>query len=895
MNKKYSVGLLAFGALALAACSESEDIAQANLSNDKITFSASIKNGWDASSATSSQRATSRVVEQANENGPLHVQSNFSKPLYLHPVEQEGIHIWNENDEPVTRTGERLEDVERESVVVTRGAKQTSLEGYGSFGVTALYKNGSSYASLFDDETATPSTGSYWNLADAANKTWPLDEKVSFYAYAPHSSTSTGMLASTQDASNVLTTIHYKADPSKIAALPDLIVATNTGTHSKTAANRPVALQFSHALTAVTFSMSRDLADVIGTGVKLEKIRLSGIPVEGDCQLIANDGDKHTSASSSWTGIKGSETFEFDMSSKNITTGTADIALTSDAQTLMMIPQTLPSSAKVDFIFKYNGNSQTLSVSLAGQKWAAGSSVNYKLSASAINTLSSTDVTYPTTWTASSYPKTAFANGEAMGLYVLDNNNKVVESNVKLTYNSTSKTWATSKKFLKLAKYKYFVYYPYSTTAPTITASATTAEAFFADKISKWSPVATQNTQTLIQNQDLQVAKGVVASDASTLKFGMAHCMGLAVLNLAAKDIVKTRKFKNNNYTYYYPGLSGRATTAPTTSDYTDSSDKQNVLASNNFTGNVPYKTATANRYIQIIKPSTATAFKANDQSGKPRSAWGTLTACSVTASKNAVASKTVYTDAPFYYLARVYTYTGSVESFTVPVKGSYKMECWGAQGGSMTYNKVKATGGLGGYAFGKANITANQKIFIVVGGKGGDTTDNTQTGKGGFNGGGTAVGDNYTAWGGGGGATHIAFISGLLSSLSEQKNNILFVAGGGGGAGYFYGSTERLPHNGGSGGGENGGNGDSQANDGGGGATQSSGFAFGQGQDGKINGHGSGGGGGFYGGYSGYTTGSGAGGGSGHIGSSIITGTGKMQSGIREGNGQSDITQVGF
>ena len=47
----------------------------------------------------------------------------------------------------------------------------------------------------------------------------------------------------------------------------------------------------------------------------------------------------------------------------------------------------------------------------------------------------------------------------------------------------------------------------------------------------------------------------------------------------------------------------------------------------------------------------------------------------------------------------------------------------------------------------------------------------------GGYNGGGQA---NYGA-GTGGGATHIAKVSGLLSTLSSQTGNILIVAGGGG------------------------------------------------------------------------------------------------------------------
>ena len=717
-KNQYAGCLLAIGSFALLACSESEGISSnANLSTDKITFDANIQKEWDASSAIAEQRAISTAISQASQSAPLSVKADFSKLLYLHPVVQEGIHVWNEKNQPVTRGGILLDDVEQERVVASRGSKKSALSDYSSFGVTAIYPSSSSdYTVLLDNQQATTGANSKWFVADNSNAKWPMNnELVSFHAYAPHSTKSYPMLSSTADNTNVLTTIHYDASKTDITNQPDLIVATQTGSRSNASANKDVALQFSHALTAVTFAMSSDLADVIGTGANLEKVRLVGIPNQGDCQLMAKDG-KHTAASQSWTNINGSETFEFDLSKQNVTAG-KDLALTSGNQTLMMIPQTLPSGAKAEFIFKINGNSQTLSVDLANTKWVAGSSVIYKLSAKAINTLSSTEITYPKTWASYSYPKTAFDANEAIGLYVVDNNNKVVASNVKVT-KAANGTWNMSSKVLKLAKYHYFAYYPYSTTAPTVDATASDATAFFADKVSKWRVKADQSASSAadLKAQDLQVAKGVVGSDASTLTFAMSHQMGLAVLNLEAKNIVKTRKFNNNNYTYYYPNLSGRATSI-SKSDYTDSSDKQKVMASNNFSGsNKPYKTSTANRYIQVVKPGTAYSYSAADQANSPRSAWGSAAlgkACSIKVPSAAgVQSKSITTDADFYYLARVYTYTGRVESFTAPVNGKYKMECWGAQGGGNT----SYPGGKGSYTRGTLGITTGNVFYVVVG-----------------------------------------------------------------------------------------------------------------------------------------------------------------------------------
>ena len=244
--------------------------------------------------------------------------------------------------------------------------------------------------------------------------------------------------------------------------------------------------------------------------------------------------------------------------------------------------------------------------------------------------------------------------------------------------------------------------------------------------------------------------------------------------------------------------------------------------------------------------------------------------------------------------------YTGRVESFTAPVSGQYKMECWGAQGG-YGHDKLTGHGGKGGYVVGIIEISKGEYLYTAVGGKGDDMDSYQQLAKGGFNGGGKAMGNINTAWGGGGGATSIATSPGTVAFLANNKKQILIVAGGGGGGGHCYaeGSNYYSPHAGGNGGGLTGGNGATDDSDGGAGATQTTGYSFGKGQDGKrtqgesTSYYGSGGGGGYYGGYSGYTHGSAAGGGSGYLSSSIISGTGSMTNGVREGNGEAVLTWI--
>lgn len=235
------------------------------------------------------------------------------------------------------------------------------------------------------------------------------------------------------------------------------------------------------------------------------------------------------------------------------------------------------------------------------------------------------------------------------------------------------------------------------------------------------------------------------------------------------------------------------------------------------------------------------------------------------------------------------FDYTGGEQTFTVPFSGTYKLETWGAEGGYSRNNDI--LGGFGGYSIGFVKINYSDSIYINVGGKGIDGIDASTNRSGGYNGGGNSYYFSHQNCysGSGGGATHIAFNSGLLSSLENRKEQILIVSGGGGGASGDYTSSAPGTSFGGNGGGFKGT--DSYnivgtMNSGYGfGASQTSGGqfykttytgqegSFGKGADSTqgTNQGGSGAGGGFYGGGSGGGH-FGSGGGSGYIGNSLLT-----------------------
>ena len=782
MKKTYKSSLLALSVLAsFTSCSESESLQQANLSKDKITFHATLDNSWKPLSPASSSRA---AIAAATEKGPIVVPTPFGKPLYLHSVVQETADL-------------------QQAAATTRGAMQegTNLDNTyynNSFGVTAISKDNDNgtITTLFTNQKASRNNKDIWEIDDKTNSRWPFDALVSFHAYAPFNDATDGMWSVTTDADNVKTNISYTAKADAITSQPDLIVATNAESRSYTSEDKAVELNFSHALTAVNFAISQDLTEIFHMGAtdgsKLKRITLSGIPNEGTCELAAKEGSPKT-ALQNWTlatDANGKKTgsYTFNLENKNITIGES-YALTSndDKNILMMIPQDLNGTkAQLTFVLDIKGKGdQTFTFDLSNQTWLPGTSVTYKLSASAINHLENAEVKFPDSWKDTeqakySYPKTDFAAGESIGLYVVNSNNAIEGENLECVkqVDGSWKIGDGNTKYLKLKNYKYFAYYPYNATAPKVDAKKDNANEFFKDKITNWNPVQEQKTEDVLLSQDLQVGEGVIDNDASTLTFNMAHSMGLAVLNLKSKDVPAKRTFTTNNYTYYFPKFEGRVTTKPATTEYTDATEKMTIGVSKNFEGNIPYlASSTESRYMQIVKPVTDVAFKAAETSVDKRDSWGILEKDKNTfnVAMNSVSAKDITADAEFYNFARYYTTKNLqfdenpeniVDKFVAPVINcKYFLQCWGSKGSGIAP-------GRGGYAEGKWEATAAIKTIYVCCGN--------------------DIGLNnfipvfyYNVFNGnkGGGATHITKEHGnVLHYFENEKNNVLLVAGAGGG-----------------------------------------------------------------------------------------------------------------
>ena len=153
------------------------------------------------------------------------------------------------------------------------------------------------------------------------------------------------------------------------------------------------------------------------------------------------------------------------------------------------------------------------------------------------------------------------------------------------------------------------------------------------------------------------------------------------------------------------------------------------------------------------------------------------------------------------------FDYTGSVQQITLP-KGKYKLQCWGAQGGT-SYGSSNGVGSKGGYSEGILTLTKTTTLYVFVGGKG-SRGSSTSLVNGGWNGGGASVG--YTSYNSGdtngysypacgGGATDISTVTSSMSYSGGRTNRSAasllarcIVAGGGAGGSYRY-TTVSTPY----------------------------------------------------------------------------------------------------
>lgn len=512
-------------ALTSISCSDSEGwMSGIPLSNEKISFTASLQEGWSGGQGSGDK---SRAVKPdfpglAREQKVLTTDEAFSKPLYLHPIET--VNKTLKNQGPTTRGTMNFDPV------------------VNNFGVSANYIQKAGSGDLFHNQEAKKE-GSNWFVA--GNKTWPLDCSVSFYAYAPYNDASLSLQGNDAVVKNK--TICYTAN-TDFSMQPDLIVAkSESNAFTSKTANKAVGLSFSHALTAITFSIS---ADMIPGMVK--SITVSDVCGQGDYDFSTGNWIRLANPSSTYV-------IKLNDDDASVKAGESK-ALTDKNSALMMIPQDFDANAtaKVSMEFNDGKNDKTVSFRLNNTSWKAGNHITYVLSSSKITTLKMGKLTYPTGWNsvneganAKNLIRTAYAPNTSAGLFVVNEEKKVIAANVQLTYDGTSWSLPTGSKLKFSPQYSYFVYYPYQDQASlaglpavdkTKICDVSSSTKFFADAIATWKSskiTADQSTLKMMNACDLQIGKASLDDDGCSVSFKMEHAMGLAVLNRESKNVPK--------------------------------------------------------------------------------------------------------------------------------------------------------------------------------------------------------------------------------------------------------------------------------------------------------------------------------------------------------------------
>lgn len=346
---------LVSGGICLSSCEE--DMDRPSLSS-YVSFTSEISSSW-----TPSTRSTTNADAL---QGTVTTLQGGSTPLYLHTLYTDSIEPPSSDSSPDT-------------VILTRSAPIKDDNMYNSFGVSAY-----SYIGSWD-ESKTPNyfynvaaskSGSGYNLSSTYY--WPgASYKMKFFAYAPEDSGQYVLSGSTHTGSPTISV----TIPGNVDDQEDFLVAKTDELVGNT--NAAVPLTFHHALTAIRFACGDDMQ-----GGTVKSVSLKNVCSKGTYNM----------GTQSWSNVGTPVTFSQTLNKS--TTGTANEALTSDAQTFMMVPQTLPDGAQLEIIFTDNSNTEhTLTADIQGTAWPIGKTVTYKISSSSINWTYTLAVSQPADFT----------------------------------------------------------------------------------------------------------------------------------------------------------------------------------------------------------------------------------------------------------------------------------------------------------------------------------------------------------------------------------------------------------------------------------------------------------------------------------------------------------------
>ncbi|MBR6661514.1 MAG: InlB B-repeat-containing protein [Bacteroidales bacterium] len=187
----------------------------------------------------------------------------------------------------------------------------------------------------------------YWD-----NTTVSSSDVLRVYGYAPYDLGTNAVIANKDDS----TTITYTV-PESVADQKDIIATDIKEVPSDYQQNIP--LTFQHILTGIRFKAG--FACTVKS-LKVEGVNNSGIYTIGDV----------------WKNQSGTQSFTLPIPSAGKSCAEGGY-ITGEDEILMMIPQQLPSGAKVVMTYSDGSGDATISASLEGMKWESGAMITYTL------------------------------------------------------------------------------------------------------------------------------------------------------------------------------------------------------------------------------------------------------------------------------------------------------------------------------------------------------------------------------------------------------------------------------------------------------------------------------------------------------------------------------------
>lgn len=290
-----------------------------------------------------------------------------------------------------------IPEVKEWSAPATKGTiveDASSVEGFFLFGYR--YDDNHEWTgveeerNLFDAEYVTRRNGSFvmdhpklWASSDSP-------QKQRFFAFAASregdssGSNSFGSGASghhlnyvdadSNNGSGIPSIYYGVACNEEVSSQEDILYALSPESKYTQGGNGVVDLTFSHALTAVKFSV-----EDFGVPAVIKRVSISNVYRDGIFKFDGSDFLWDTSSSD------GSSSYTFSASladdSDGVSVGrTGESELTGGEATFLMIPQECYSGSEVNIEFEHDGKMFSLYASLEGQVWEMGKEIEYKIS-----------------------------------------------------------------------------------------------------------------------------------------------------------------------------------------------------------------------------------------------------------------------------------------------------------------------------------------------------------------------------------------------------------------------------------------------------------------------------------------------------------------------------------